>query len=111
MVRIKFFQEPLLQNFRDQVYVYDDFPLEQDGSLDYSVVRKRWGLEKTAVRIQELQSFVLSVRYSPALEIIRQRHGVGFKTFEPSCPSRLNAREIGVMRGDDMCISVFGTSL
>ena len=50
-IRVKFFQEPLLQNFRDQVYVYDDFPLDQDGSLDYSVVRKRWGLEKTTVSV------------------------------------------------------------
>jgi hypothetical protein len=49
-VRVKFFQEPVLENLQKQICVYADFPLEQDGTLDFRVVRNKWGLTDTTVR-------------------------------------------------------------
>ena len=47
---MKLFQEPLLDNLEKQICVYADFPLEQDGTLDFMAVRSKWALGNTTVR-------------------------------------------------------------
>lgn len=70
----------------DQCCTFADFPLDEEGSLDFGAVRRQWGLSRCMV--------------------LRYTAGEGMKSFSPRCQHKLLPKEVRVMRGHDKCISI-----